>query len=698
MRVACGSAHLIALARSGAVFGVGDGSSGQLGKGDRERRRYISALAHLSGIAVRGVACGARHTVFLTVEGTVLTCGANDFGQLGVATRFGASAHYASPTHSLIEPLIPGAEYGGSPTGTLTQVPSLVNTPTPVRALRGRAICHVECGANHSIAIADDGSVFVWGSNHFGQLGLPINDKIVGAPTLLVAVKPDRILAAAGGVRHSLFVTTRGTVRSFGQGSAGQLGRPTSDGDHNFVTGFDGSTRAITAAVNSDYEPLSVKRAMSIDRSNSVVAIDDDDDDAEFDGAAAPADVDLDSVAFEESEQAQQQQQQEQQQALVIPTTAVATVAPTVAIGVAAGGMFSFAWTGAVTNDDSDDAVRELLDTRYEGAVVPHLSVRAMHRLFEAASGERWQLRMRAQSAQLVQSLDGVSLAPTVRHEWFQSDQLVTLEFFLPDCSASGATVSVCNTDGSSLMLTLQRPPIRVRIAPWAAVSEVSVATMPPTSQVSFVVENAETRAESVAGVDGSAVGRKLIVRLRKASPGVSWGGLEAPGVAGVRREAALALERHSDNFGKRLSSLLESSFATLASVNASFLSGALDRGNDTHGSALDLRGVLWFFHQLLVAPELSHAGVRGAVLETLQRCALDVADQLLRNVTSSTPSALSGTSSIWTDALRVVVLLLVAPTSATQTARAFNTRTRDSARRCRGSRRRGASCSTSGC
>jgi ubiquitin-protein ligase E3 A len=79
----------------------------------------------------------------------------------------------------------------------------------------------------------------------------------------------------------------------------------------------------------------------------------------------------------------------------------------------------------------------------------------------------------------------------------------------------------------------------------------------------------------------------------------------------------------------------------------------------------------------LLVAPELSHAGVRGAVLETLQRCALDVADQLLRCVTSSTPSALSGTSSIWTEALRVVVLLLVAPTSATQTARAFNTRTR---------------------
>jgi alpha-tubulin suppressor-like RCC1 family protein len=244
MRVACGAAHLIALARSGAVFGVGDGTSGQLGKGDRERRRYISALSHLSGVAVRGVACGARHTVFLTVEGTVLTCGANDFGQLGVATRFGAAAHYASPTHSLIEPLIPGAEYGGSPTGTLSQVPSLVNTPTPVRSLRGRAICHVECGANHSIAIADDGSVFVWGSNHFGQLGLPSNDKIVGAPTLLVAVKPDRILAAAGGVRHSLFVTTRGTVRSFGQGSAGQLGRPTSDADHNFVIGFDGSKAA----------------------------------------------------------------------------------------------------------------------------------------------------------------------------------------------------------------------------------------------------------------------------------------------------------------------------------------------------------------------------------------------------------------------------------------------------------------------
>ena len=34
-------------------------------------------------------------------------------------------------------------------------------------------ITQVSCGWNHTMALTRDGSVYVWGSNAFGQLGVP---------------------------------------------------------------------------------------------------------------------------------------------------------------------------------------------------------------------------------------------------------------------------------------------------------------------------------------------------------------------------------------------------------------------------------------------------------------------------------------------------------------------------------------------
>ena len=38
-------------------------------------------------------------------------------------------------------------------------------------------VAQVACGLQHTVLLCDDGSVYTFGSNHYGQLGLEVRDK-----------------------------------------------------------------------------------------------------------------------------------------------------------------------------------------------------------------------------------------------------------------------------------------------------------------------------------------------------------------------------------------------------------------------------------------------------------------------------------------------------------------------------------------
>lgn len=70
-----------------AVYTWGKASEGQLGLGGIEEAFITTPtlsrkLTEISG-KVKEIACGWEHTAFLTVDGTVYTCGNNKYGQLG---------------------------------------------------------------------------------------------------------------------------------------------------------------------------------------------------------------------------------------------------------------------------------------------------------------------------------------------------------------------------------------------------------------------------------------------------------------------------------------------------------------------------------------------------------------------------------------------------------------------------------------
>ena len=212
VKVAAGYHYTVALKKDGTVWiwghngsGMwGQGGGGQLGTGagGKEENRFILVPAQVVGAGgqgyisgVREIAAGARHTVAMKKDGTVWAWGSNSSGQLGDGT----TSNSCFP----VQVKAPGGK------GYLTGIKA------------------VAAGVAYTAALAEDGGVFAWGNNQFGQLGdgstndsaLPVRVK---APNGAGELK--EIAAISAGSRHILGLSRDGAVLAWGFNGAGQLG------------------------------------------------------------------------------------------------------------------------------------------------------------------------------------------------------------------------------------------------------------------------------------------------------------------------------------------------------------------------------------------------------------------------------------------------------------------------------------------
>jgi alpha-tubulin suppressor-like RCC1 family protein len=85
-------------------------------------------------------------------------------------------------------------------------------------------ITQVACGAEHTIALAEDGTVWTWGLNSFGQLGLG-NLENQYTPVQVSSLSNVTVIVAAGW--HSIAIKDDGSVWTWGDNYDGQLGDET---------------------------------------------------------------------------------------------------------------------------------------------------------------------------------------------------------------------------------------------------------------------------------------------------------------------------------------------------------------------------------------------------------------------------------------------------------------------------------------
>lgn len=134
-----------------------------------------------------------QHSVYLRQDNTVWACGKNDSGQLGDGTTTDSSSYVS-------------VGFVGLPAGS--------------------KIIDIAAGYDHTVALQDDGTVWVWGNNNVGQLGTGATSAPVLTPYHLPATATlYGIIAIAAGNQFTLAVRgIDGAVFAWGSNSVGQLG------------------------------------------------------------------------------------------------------------------------------------------------------------------------------------------------------------------------------------------------------------------------------------------------------------------------------------------------------------------------------------------------------------------------------------------------------------------------------------------
>jgi alpha-tubulin suppressor-like RCC1 family protein len=242
-QVVAGEAHTMILAEDGTVFACGFNASGKLGLGDKEIINTLTAVPPLPGGKVaKQVVTGRYHTMILAEDGTVFACGDNGNGQLGLGDYVDRNTFTTVPTlpdGKVVKQVVPG----GNHTMILAEDDTVFacglnfsgqlglgdyvnqNTFTAVPPLPdGKVVKQVVPGGDHTMILAEDGTVFACGNNNKGQLGLNDGEKrntftIVSS---LTGVKVAKQVFA--GYEHTIIIAEDNTVFGCGSNEDGQLG------------------------------------------------------------------------------------------------------------------------------------------------------------------------------------------------------------------------------------------------------------------------------------------------------------------------------------------------------------------------------------------------------------------------------------------------------------------------------------------
>ncbi|CAL4970796.1 unnamed protein product [Urochloa decumbens] len=263
-KVSFGWGHAMALTKDGKLFGWGYSENGRLGEMGQSTRahsaeeymgktvdKYSSSMMEAvkkmveekirsednmpiiwepsliheaSHHEVSDVSCGLDHSLILFSDGVLLSGGDNTYGQLGrkpglskllpVHMSYKPFSVSASVGHSLALCHTPTEGTASVETGVLSwgwncssQLgrPGQEDVPTLVNCLSEEKVVSVSAGRVHSVALTSKGEVWTWGSGRNGRLGL--GSSIDEAePCLVDTLEGVQVLQVAAAMDHNLFL------------------------------------------------------------------------------------------------------------------------------------------------------------------------------------------------------------------------------------------------------------------------------------------------------------------------------------------------------------------------------------------------------------------------------------------------------------------------------------------------------------
>ena len=184
----------------GVLVGWGHGRCGELGNGSTTSVLTPRVIA--TPQRVLSIACGAQYSLWLTKSSQVYSCGAAEWGQLGI----------------------------GDPSKLRDQSDGIPISPSPT-LLKGFKqsdnVCGLTAGYAFGVALTDNGEMYLWGNNNHGQCSVGSqlrSDNVRVCQPLKVGMRSTKVVDVACGSFFVVVLTATNSVLSWGLVSVLGLG------------------------------------------------------------------------------------------------------------------------------------------------------------------------------------------------------------------------------------------------------------------------------------------------------------------------------------------------------------------------------------------------------------------------------------------------------------------------------------------